>query len=619
MKWLKIKAVLLSTLLFCWVPLSQADIQFRVIVDASGSMLISDPDRLTSEALRLIANLAPEEETTLGVWLFGEAPRVLFTEALLNKETKAKLANYMDNYITQDVKTDLEAIIEVLLETPDLGNLAEGYDRHWILVTDGMVDISLDEAINTASRDRILNDLTKQLEENNIHLHAVSMTVYTDRALLESLSLRTSATHTEIAIPEDLLATFDRIFTQASPSNELPFDGNRFVVDEAIDELTLVVFHEHGVQPYIIEPNGNELSLVDKKSAAVSVSDHYTLITISTPDSGEWQINNVNLERSRIRVITNLSAQATKVSPVVFVNEDLYSTVGLFQNDVLITDDKILDLLTIKQTLLRLNGEKKKPILSYEMTKENSQFKQNIEGIIEPGNYELMSLVDGKTFSRQVSQYFTVHPAINFIASSPGSNLIAFLAKPVNLKLNILRSNVVLEYTYDDGIIDRQDMPLIGQGYWEKVVLVPPSGNVKVRAKLAGVTQTGLRFDYWTSYWHFFREEGGEVKIVPDENVPTSVLLTPVTTSTDDVMPVLVPPAISIVSEVENNQDVVLDQTLPFNPEIIEVREEVSMSYTKWIMYVVLSLGGLLIIGGVFLYRLLKKNKPTKDDDIYHV
>lgn len=623
MKWLKINTVLLSTVLSFWAPLAQADTQFRVIVDASGSMLISDPDRLTSEALRLISNLAPEEEATLGIWLFGEAPRVLLPEAPVNKETKAKLVNYMNSYVTEDVKTDLEAIMALLLETPDSGDLAEGFDRHWILVTDGMVDISLDEVINKASRDRILNDLTGKLEERGIHLHTISMTGYTDKELLESLSLRTEATHTEVAIPEDLLATFDRIFTQASPSDELPFDGNRFVVDDAIDELTLVVFHDNGVQPYIVKPNGNPLSLDDKTSATVSASDHYTLITINRPDSGEWQVNNVDLERSSIRIITNLSAKATKVSPVVFVNEYIHSMVGLFQSDILINDDKILDLLTVKQTLIRLNGDKKETILSYEMTKENSQFKQSLKGITEPGNYELLSLVDGKTFSRQLSQYFTVHPAINFKGTNPGGSLIAFSAKPVNLKLNVLRSNVVLEFTYNNGAVDTQEMPLVGQGYWEKIIPVSPDDNVKVRAKLVGVTQTGLRFDYWTPFWRFNRENDSDVKVAQDDKVPVGILLTPVTSSNRDTMPVLLPPIISVVNEEEVGEEITpLESVLPISPEEPDdtLTEEVNISSTEWVMYAVLNLGGLVVIvGGALLYRRIKKNKSVKGDDVNDV
>jgi hypothetical protein len=359
-KWLKINTVLLlSAVLSFWVPLSQADTQFRVIVDASGSMLISDPDKLTSEALRLISNLAPEEKATLGIWLFGEEPRVLLPESIVNKASKSKLASYVNSYVTQDVKTDLEAIIKLLLDTPDSGNLAPEFNRHWILVTDGMVDISLDEAVNKASRDRILNELMSQLEERGIHLHTVSMTGYTDKELLESLSLRTDATHTEVAIPEDLLDTFDRIFTQASPSDELPFDGNQFVVDDAIDELTLVVFHENGIQPHVVKPDGSLLSLVNDRNVSVAASDHYTLITVRKPDAGVWQVDNVDLERSSIRVITNLSSQATQVAPIVFVNEPIYSTVGLFQKNVIIKDDNILNLVTVKQTLIRLSGEQK--------------------------------------------------------------------------------------------------------------------------------------------------------------------------------------------------------------------------------------------------------------------
>ncbi|RBP78979.1 VWA domain-containing protein [Marinomonas rhizomae] len=620
MKWLKINTVLLVAVLFFWMPSSQADTQFRVIVDASGSMLISDPDKLTSEALRLISNLAPEEKATLGIWLFGEKPRVLLPEAIVNKANKVKLASYVDSYVTQDLKTDLEAIVKLLLDTPDSGNLEPGFNRHWILVTDGMVDISLDDAVNKASRDRILNELTANLEERGIHLHTISMTGYTDKALLESLSLRTNATHTEVAIPEDLLDTFDRIFTQASPSNELPFDGNRFVVDDAIKELTLVVFHENGIQPHIIKPDGTLLSLVSNKNVLVSASNHYTLVTVRSPDSGAWQVNNVDLERSSIRVITDLSAKATQIAPVIFQNEPIYSTVALFQKDSIIKDDKILNLLSVEQTLVRLSGEQKETVLSHQMDRANDQFKQRLEGIVEPGNYELISRIDGKTFTRQLSQFFTVHPAINFEGTNPSGNLVAFSAKPVNLKLNMLRSNVKLEFTYRNGTTEIEEMPLVGQGYWEKIIPVSANDNVKVRAHLIGFTQTGLRFEYWTPIWHFNRQ-GNEVPSVGLEDVASlGKILIPVASSSKDVMPVLVPPSVSVVSEVEESTrsevDVKEESTVESTTDMV-LDEASNLSKNEWILYVALNVGGILVIaGGIFLYRRIKKNKSIKRDNL---
>lgn len=97
MKQLKISAVLCFVFLSLWSSLGQADTQFRIIVDASGSMQSNDPDHITSEALRLLADLSPENKATLGVWLFGEQPRVLFPETLVNSASKAKLASYVTN------------------------------------------------------------------------------------------------------------------------------------------------------------------------------------------------------------------------------------------------------------------------------------------------------------------------------------------------------------------------------------------------------------------------------------------------------------------------------------------------------------------------------------------
>ncbi len=617
-KWLKVNTVLLLTSVLSFVsPAIKADTQFRVIVDASGSMLISDPDRLTSEALRLISNLAPEEEATLGVWLFGEVPRVLLPEAPINKDTKAKLENYLNSYVTEDVQTDLEAIITTLLNTPDTGDLDAGFNRHWILVTDGMVDVSLDDAVNQASRHRLLNELTEKLVEKDIHLHTISMTGYTDEDLLEDLSVKTDATHTEVAVPEDLLDTFDRIFAQASPSDEIPFDGNTFFVDSAIDELTLVVFHENGIQPQIVKPNGQTLSLVNNNSTSVAASEHYTLISVLRPDDGEWQVNNVDLERSSIRVITHLSAQATVIAPVLFQDEPIFSTVGLFEKDTLIEDNDILNLLTVKQTLVRFNGEKQETISTHEMAKAKSQFKKRIPGISEPGHYALISLVDGKTFARQLSQHFTVHPGILFEGVNSGGNLLTFTAKPESLRLNMLRSNVQIEVVYGNGEKETKLMSLLGEGYWESTLSVNTNTKATVRARLVGVTQTGLRFDYWTPYWNYVRE-GDQIPVLSKgTEAPVAEAAEIADAMDEELMPSIAPADLSIVNE--------LNSTAPSTENLVEAEDIVeeeseALSTQEWAMYLALNFIGILVLGGgIFLYLVMKKNRKLKRDDVENV
>lgn len=626
MRQLNKNIVLVLTMLFMVFPLKGlADTQFRVIVDASGSMVISDPDKLTSEALRLISNLAPEEKTTLGIWLFGEAPRVLLPEAPINKATKEKLASYVNNYVTQDLKTDLESILSLLLKTPDPGYLDPGFSRHWILVTDGMVDISLDEKVNQASRNRILNEITKQLEAKGVHLHTISMTGYTDKALLESLSLKTNATHTEVAVPEDLLDTFERIFNQASPSEELPIVGNDFRVDDAVKELTLVIFHEENDSPQIIRPTGTELPLVNKEGVKVAKAPHYTLVTIRKPESGTWQINNVDLERSSIRVVANLSAQATRVAPVIFSNEPIYSTVGLFQNGQAIKEDSILNLLRISQTLIKLNGATKEVVSQEAMSKAKDQFKHRIDGISQPGNYELVSYINGKTFARKLVQDFTVYPAISFEGKSEGNNLVALSAKPTNLKLNVMRSNVRLEITSQGVTQEQEEMPLIGNGYWEKVIPVSPDSHMKVRARLIGITQTGQRFEYWTPIWSIYRK-GTEPPVVMkgDHLPPKPESNTPVLEDQEVVMPAVVESNIAEVTDVDDNgneesnkSDAKADENSTV-PEESEKRPEMaSLTSKEWILYAILNVGGIGVLAFVvMMYRRWKRKKLAASDEI---
>jgi hypothetical protein len=213
-----------------------------------------------------------------------------------------------------------------------------------------------------------------------------------------------------------------------------------------------------------------------------------------------------------------------------------------------------------------------------------------------------------------------VHPAIDFSGTNPGGNLIAFSAKPVNLKLNVLRSNVKLEFTYNNGTIETEEMPLVGQGYWEKIIPVSADDDVKVRAKLVGMTQTGLRFDYWTPFWHFNRKGDDAPTVNLDDATPASLLLMAVPSSNRDLMPVLVPPAISIVSEEQEKEGV------PSEPDVVKpdlsdvdemVEKEDTISSTEWIMYAALNLAGIAIIAaGIFLYRRIQKNKSLRSEDI---
>lgn len=607
-------------------PWASADTQFRLIIDASGSMLISDPDKLTAESLKLISDLAPEEKATLGVWLFGEQARVLLPEATINPATKMRLNQVVSSYTPGDLQTDLESIVRMLLQTPDSGDLAPGFERHWILVTDGMVDVSLDKAVNDASRSRIMNELASQLAERGIHLHTVSMTGYADKEMLRSISTLTDALYTEVATPDEMLDTFDRVFSQASPSEEVPFEGNTFFIDEAIEEATLLIFNKEGQTPIIYKPNGERLNLSAVNVSAVT-APHYLLATIAKPDVGTWQVENVDLERSNIRVITKLSAQTTKVSPVVFVNEPIYSTLGLFQDNNLIEDPELLSLVSVNQRLNLLSGENTKQIMQTPLEHANHQFKNKIDKIDDVGNYELISEVDGKTFVRKVSQFFSVATPINLELGQQGENLVMISAKPTNLRLNMLRSNARLIVTSKNGSEESIEMPLIGEGFWQKIFPVSPNDSVSVHVRLIGITQTGVRFEYSTPNWYLTREGAGTVSISQTQSDAGVGVIAALGAANSNLVPLVVTPQVAIVSEEElvkeevakEEASNVLEETAATAAEDMpgeDTKESEGLTSSDWILYGALNgIAVIVVVAGYLVFRRLRKKRKQKIED----
>ena len=183
----------------------------------------------------------------------------------------------------------------------------------------------------------------------------------------------------------------------------------------------------------------------------------------------------------------------------------------------------------------------------------------------------------------------------------------------------MLRSNVKLEFTYNNGTTETEEMPLVGQGYWEKIIPVSPGDNVNVRAKLIGMTQTGQRFDYWTPMWHFDRQGNGAPIVTLVNGDMNSSLNMSEPSSNNDVAPVFVPPSVSIVDDVAETSDPLPKESSATEESVADqvLDKANNLSTSEWVLYAALNLGGIVVIaGGIFLYRRIKKNQSLRRDDL---
>lgn len=300
----------------------------RMAIDVSGSMKHNDPANLRASALDLLVTLLPERSRA-GLWGFGEQVQPLLALGPVNsdwKQAARSLEGRLDDY---EQYTDLEAGLRAAAEGART-QVGGDTPRQIILLSDGMVDLrepaGLKAARDTESRQRIIDQLAPALASHNITVHTVALSRNADIDLLQRVADATGGLASVAETPEDLLRTFLAALDRIVPGEQVPLENKRFVIDDSVDEFTALVFHGPADSaPVLIAPDGQRYQLPSSKEASSlpegvrwEHQSRYDLITVTTPQAGEWRIEGQVGADSRITVVSDLALVARPLPATLY-------------------------------------------------------------------------------------------------------------------------------------------------------------------------------------------------------------------------------------------------------------------------------------------------------------
>ncbi|MCU7817724.1 MAG: VWA domain-containing protein [gamma proteobacterium symbiont of Lucinoma myriamae] len=239
----------------------------RVLIDVSGSMKKNDPKNLRLPALRLLIGLLPPDAST-AVWNFGTKAEPIVELGLANEQWKKNARQASKKIHSRDLFTNIGAALEAAIadwgKTPSKLN-----QRSIILLTDGMIDISKDKTQNAQERSRILNKLLPQIQQNGANIHTIALSKNADHEFLQQLSTKTDGGFEQTDNAEQLERIFLRLFEKTTKPDTVPLVDNKFLVDESILELTLLVFKPQNARPTeVIEPDKTQYQKTNSPSYA---------------------------------------------------------------------------------------------------------------------------------------------------------------------------------------------------------------------------------------------------------------------------------------------------------------------------------------------------------------
>lgn len=473
----------------------------RVLIDVSGSMKKNDPRNLRVPALKLLTNLLPKGASA-GVWLFGEKVEPLVAWQPVDKNWQQKAEAAANKVHSRGLFTNIGAAIDAVRfgwDSPDLKT-----KRSIILLTDGMLDISKEPGKNEAARRQLLESVLPELKASGAVIHTIALSREADAELLGKLSGGTDGWFQSAEKAEDLQRIFLKIFEQATTRDSLPLDNNRFKVDAAIEEFTLLVFRKPDSAPTeLVTPSGKTYS---SEHAAASMRWHrdanYDLVTVEKPEAGEWVLKAALDPDNRVMVVSNLSLRTPEIPNNLLAGEDIVYAASLVEDGEPIKRKDFLELVQFKLTEARegksvvhdLQDDGEGP----DSVKGDGRYSAQILTGDDETTIELDLVAKSATFERKRHHALHVYGApfehsLHLAEPNEPNHLLTITPKEAVVDLESLQLQTLV--TLPDGT--QKDMPLSpGQGNQLLLPLpvIPTGGEYVIRINAQGRTAAGRAF-----------------------------------------------------------------------------------------------------------------------------
>ena len=138
-------------------------------------------------------------------------------------------------------------------------------------------------------------------------------------------------------------------------SNSIPLLDNRFRIDYAVEEVTLVFFRKKGAQSIVlVKPDGSKVYARTAKEHNMQWFDDktYDLIKMTKPTPGPWQAVGEILPESRIMVLTEIDLKADQLPADLMIGEIFKVTARLSNGGKPINTKDFSDILQLDVVLI---------------------------------------------------------------------------------------------------------------------------------------------------------------------------------------------------------------------------------------------------------------------------
>jgi uncharacterized protein (TIGR03503 family) len=402
---------------FYYVPCQADDraIEAMLLLDSSGSMKVNDPLNLRNSAAKLFMRLMGNNDR-IGIISFDLYSQILSPlSSLVEYHGLYQLEAAIDTIRSKGLFTNFYPGLQQALTLLSDNNRGwgAGTKKVVILLTDGILDLPTDwKEKEEKVMNRLKEELLPEFQKEDISIFTLAFTKNANQDLLKYFSSQTGGMHYLALSPEELHLVFMDIFEAIKQPLSLPLDNkNHFLIDAGIEEVIIWVSKEEPKEYIFLERPDKKKVLRTSKEEGVrwQSAPKYELITIQTPQIGEWTIHTRESDRKKRKVIilTNLKLETSLKDAQFEQGASPLLTAWLTKDNIKIKNYPFLSEISFKVKIITPGSGQVQTLelyddgSHYDHTAFDGIFTNRLDPLTLVGNYQLNFLALGKTFHRQ--------------------------------------------------------------------------------------------------------------------------------------------------------------------------------------------------------------------------
>lgn len=398
-----------------------------ILVDTSGSLLETDPDRLRDEGIKHFIDLLVPEVDRIALVPFSDMGNVAMTLTTINAEAKEKAQGIVAALKNDGFYTNFLSALQRASFVFQSSKI-EGRKKVVILITDGKFEppekeiprAPLGTPAPPTLEEKLFAETLPMLREDRIALYALGIGPRADNAMLEKMAKVTDGSSYAASTPEEISPALDALIADLSKptvSAEEETSGRDFRIDPNIPEATFYIARRKEDATIIVDPRGRKYTKEDTSLILKWYhGEEFDVATFSQPDPGDWKVAGLDPDQGFVALLTNLRLVA-EYPPQVVSGQGIKVTARLFEGEKPVILSQVSDVTDFYAEALptdRISQPVAKEALNDNGLTGDLSAKDGVfSGIItveDPGEYRLRVVSRTPTFERNQLIPFRVKP-----------------------------------------------------------------------------------------------------------------------------------------------------------------------------------------------------------------